>query len=88
MNTFEYGCFMRTTSVRLEDDTLARVDDLASALNRPRAWVIKEAVERYLDYEEWFVEQVQAAIKNAEAGNLASEDDVLARFRKWGVDAR
>lgn len=79
---------MRATSVRLNEDLLGRVDHLANAMNRSRAWVIKEAVERYVDYEEWFVSQVHSARENVDAGNLASEEEVIARFKKWGVDAR
>jgi len=79
---------MRATSVRLNEDLLGRVDHLANAMNRSRAWVVKEAVERYLDYEEWFVSQVQSALENTDIGNLASEEEVIARFKTWGVDAR
>jgi predicted transcriptional regulator len=79
---------MRATSVRLNEDLLGRVDHLANAMNRSRAWVIKAAVERYLDYEEWFVSQVESALENADAGNLTSEEEVNARFKKLGVDAR
>lgn len=78
---------MKVTTVRLDEDALSRVDDLAKAIKRPRNWVIQQAVERYLDYEQWFVEEVQAGLREVEAGKLATDEKVAARFRKWSIDA-
>jgi predicted transcriptional regulator len=78
---------MKATTVRLTDETLDRVDQLADAINRSRTWVIKEAVDRYLDHEEWFVQQVTAAIEAVDAGQVATADEVAERFKRWGVDA-
>lgn len=79
---------MKATTVRIDDDTLGRVDQLASELSRSRSWVINQAIERFLSYEEWFVQEVKDGLKEAERGEIATDDDVAARFRKWGVDAR
>ncbi len=78
---------MKVTTVRLDDDALSRVDDLAKAMNRPRNWVFQQAVERYLDYEQWFVEEIQAGRREVEDGKVATDAEVTERFKKWGVDA-
>ena len=78
---------MKATTVRLADETLDRVDQLADAIHRSRTWVIKEAVDRYLDHEEWFVQQVTSAIAAVDAGHIATADEVAERFKRWGVDA-
>lgn len=70
----------KTTTVRLDSRTLKRVDGLARASNRSRTWVISQAVERYLDYEEWFVRAVQEGLKEARAGDLIDHETVV---RKW-----
>ncbi len=44
----------RTASIRLDREKLERLDRLAAALSRSRAWVINQSIDRYLDYEEWF----------------------------------
>lgn len=81
----------KTTTIRMDARTLKRVDGIARAMSRTRAWVIKQAVERYLDYEEWFVAAVKHGLEEAEAGELV-EHEVLVR--KWEtrraakVDAR
>ena len=79
--------FVKVTTVRLEDDVLKRLDGLAAAMNRPRNWVIQQAVDQYLDYEAWFVEQVKAGLREGEEGKVASHGKVVARIKRWGVDA-
>jgi len=45
---------MKMTTVRMDDHLLDRVDGIAKSLSRPRSWVITQALERFVDYEEWF----------------------------------
>jgi predicted transcriptional regulator len=81
----------KTTTIRMEGRTLKRVDGLANAISRSRAWVINQAVERYLDYEEWFVSEVKQALKEAERGRLLDHETVAKRWerkRAAKVDAR
>ncbi len=78
---------MKATTVRIDDDMLGRIDCLANMLSRSRSWVINQAIERFLDYEEWFVQEVKDGLKEIERGEIATDDEVAARFRKWGVDA-
>ena len=79
---------MKATTVRLDEGMIGRVDHLASELSRSRSWVIKQAIERFLEYEEWFVYEVKDGLKEVERGEIATDDEVANRFQKWGVDAR
>jgi predicted transcriptional regulator len=72
----------KTTTVRMERRTLRRVDGLANAMSRSRAWVINQAVERYLDYEEWFVGGVKHALEQAEAGEVLEHGEVVKRLER------
>ena len=76
---------MRTTSIRLEDDVLERLDRLAGSLSRPRSWMISQAIQRYLDYEEWFAESVQEGIQAADEGRTAEHTDVRRWVESWGT---
>ena len=78
---------MKATTVRIDDNTLNRVDDLAHALSRSRSWVINQAIGRFLEYEEWFVKEVENGLKEVEQGDIATHEEVVAKFRKWGADA-
>jgi predicted transcriptional regulator len=78
---------MKATTIRMDDDMLSRVDGLANTLNRTRSWVINQAIAQFLDYEEWFVQEVKDGLAEIERGDIATDDEVSAGFRKWGVDA-
>ncbi|MBW2010508.1 MAG: CopG family ribbon-helix-helix protein [Deltaproteobacteria bacterium] len=78
---------MKTTTVRIDDDVLGRVDGLAKTLSRSRSWVIKQAIDRFLEYEEWLVKEVKDGLSEVERGEIATHEEVVAMFRKWGADA-
>ncbi len=78
---------MKATTVRINDEMLGRVDFLAKTLSRSRSWIINQAIERFIGYEEWFVQEVKDGLKEIEQGEIATDDEVTAIFSKWGVDA-
>ena len=77
---------MRATTIRMEDATLARLDGMAETTGRSRSFLIKEAVDRFLDYEEWFAEQVRQGLDDVAHGRIASPEAVRATFAEFGVD--
>lgn len=72
----------------IEDDMLERIDSLAQTMSRPRSWVIKEAISRFVEYEEWFVKEVKDGLKEVEQGDITTTEELVDAFGKWGVDAR
>ncbi len=78
---------MKTETVRVNEDVLCRVDGLAKVLTRSRSWVINQAIDRYLEYEEWFIKEVKDGLAEVERGEIATDEEVAACFRKWGADA-
>ncbi len=73
------------TTIRLDEETLDQLDDLASALGRPRSWVIKDAVKRYLEYEVWFRQEVQVGLDAVAKGETVSHEEVKKGLRDMGV---
>jgi len=78
---------MKATTIRIEDEKLARIDSMAKSLSRSRTWVINQAIERFLNYEEWFVREVESGLEEARNGDFATQEEVAAGFAKWGVNA-
>lgn len=72
----------RNISLRMDEDSIDRVDRLASAMGRSRAWVLNQATKRYLEYEEWFVQQVEVGIDDIKCGNTVSNEQILAEIHK------
>ena len=78
---------MQTTiSTRFDSDTLARLDEVAAAMDRSRSALIKEAVARHLDYLAWYGGEVQKGIDDIAAGRVKSHAAVKARVRGSGFD--
>ena len=73
---------MKATTIRMDDSVLERVDSPAKNVQRSRTWVINQAVERFLNYEEWYIREVETGIKEAEVGDLTSNEDVAKRFAR------
>lgn len=78
---------MKATTVRMDDNLLQRVDGIAKSLSRPRSWIIKQALERFVEYEEWYKLEVEEGLAEVDRGAVASNDEVKTAFNKWGVDA-
>jgi predicted transcriptional regulator len=64
----------KATTVRLDHRTLKRLDGIARAMSRSRSSVINEAVERYLEYEDWFVGAVKQGLKQVENGSRGTRN--------------
>jgi predicted transcriptional regulator len=54
----------KTVSVRLTPETLTKLYTLAEARQRPCAWLIAHAIERYVDTDAWQVAAIQQAGRN------------------------
>jgi RHH-type rel operon transcriptional repressor/antitoxin RelB len=73
----------KTINVRLEDDLTKRLDRLAKVMDRPRSWVVTRAIEEFVAGQDWQIEDIQAAIGEADTGDFASPSEVKAVFNKW-----
>jgi predicted transcriptional regulator len=78
----------KTVSVRLTPEILAKLDTMAEAMQRPRAWLMAHAIERYVDTEAWQVTAIQHAADELEQGqaDLMSHDEVKQWLASWGTD--
>ena len=76
-----------TMTIRLEPELKRRLDKLASVTHRSKSFLASEAVREFIELNEWQIEEIQAAIKEADAGDFASDQDVEAVFSKWAGNA-
>lgn len=73
----------QTVSFRLDTEKVEALDDLAKALDRDRTYLLNEAVEAYLDVQQWQLEHIRAAIREADAGKLIDHAQVKKLAGKW-----
>ena len=75
-----------TTTIRLDPEIREQLDKMAEQMDRPRAWIIKEAVAQYLERETWYRAEVQKGIDDAEAGRVISHEEMGVRLKAKGFN--
>lgn len=63
-----------TLSARVPEDFRDQVDILAKALNRDRAWIVEQAVRRYVSEEAQFIAAVTRGREDIQAGRFVSHE--------------
>lgn len=59
---------LKATSVRLDEETLKRVGQMA------------EAIKQYVAREDWFIREVEKGIESADKGKLIDHSDIKAKW--------
>jgi predicted transcriptional regulator len=76
-----------TITIRLDSELKDRLESLAVATQRSKSFLASEAIRDFVELNEWQVSEIQAAIKEADDGDFASESEVNSTFSKWMPDA-
>lgn len=66
--------------IELSPELQAKLDRIASQQGRDTKSLVKEAVERLVGYDEWFLRQVEIGLAQADRGELLEDNEVAARI--------
>ena len=66
----------RVVTAHLPKDLAEKLDDLAETLDRPRGWLVKEAVEAYVGLAEERRRETVAALAEVDAGQVVEHEEV------------
>ncbi len=69
-------------TLRLTKEMKSRLDQLAQITRRSKSFLAAEAIERYLDTEAWQILEIEQALRDADAGDFASEEEVRRVLKK------
>ncbi|MEM1052777.1 MAG: hypothetical protein AAGI28_11850 [Pseudomonadota bacterium] len=72
--------------IEFKASTLNRLAELANTVERNDAELANEALEQYLDYQEWAIAEIKAGCADAEAGRTVSHDAVKAWVASLGTE--
>ena len=78
---------MSVMSVRLPDEVEQQLGQLAQSTGRTKSWLANQAIKDYLAREAWQITEVEAALREADAGDFVSEKEMMAKFNRWGIYA-
>jgi predicted transcriptional regulator len=65
--------------VRLTETQQSKLNELAAKTGRAPDELIREAVDRLVDYDRWFADQVQVGLDQIGRGEFIEEDEMDAR---------
>jgi len=75
-----------TMTIRLEPELKSRLDKLSAVTRRSKSFLAAEAVREFIELNEWQIEEIKDAVKEADADDFASDLEVQAVFNKWDVN--
>lgn len=75
-----------TMTIRLEPELKSRLDKISAVTRRSKSFLAAEAVREFIELNEWQIEEIKAATREADTGDFASDQEVRAVFNKWGVN--
>jgi predicted transcriptional regulator len=73
-----------TMTIRLEESVKDKLEQLADATHRSRSFLAAEAIRAYVEVNEWQIQEIHAALTEADAGDFATEEELAAVRAKWG----
>lgn len=68
--------------IHLTPEKEALLRQVAARTGQDTAQVIQEAVDRLLDHDKWFVQEVEKGQAQAAEGDLIEHDEVVTRIEK------
>ncbi len=76
-----------TMTLRLDAETLARLDELAHATERSKAWLAAQAVKTYVALNQWQTRAIRDAVSRANRhdARFVSDEEVDAWLASWGT---
>ena len=75
----------RTINVRLPEALYKQIEELAKATARTKSFLAIDALTQYVQSEAWQIRDIHEGIKEADAGEFATDQLVKAVFAKYGA---
>jgi predicted transcriptional regulator len=75
---------MTTTGVRMPTRLRSRLQKLAAATDRSRNYLIVEAIENFLEVNEWQIKAIKESLDDD--SEMVDGKDVEAWLSTWGAD--
>lgn len=70
-------------AVRLTEEVETQLGQLAKMTGRSKSFYAREAISEYVEREAWQITETLEAIKEANAGDFATDEEMAALRKKW-----
>jgi RHH-type rel operon transcriptional repressor/antitoxin RelB len=75
-----------TMTMRLPRGMKDELDALARATGRNRNALVQEALRRFIDVQRWQIAEIEAGIREADAGIFVGDDEMDALWAEFGLE--
>jgi len=75
-----------TMTIRLEPELKSQLDKLSEITQRSKSFLAAEAIRDFIAHNEWQIQEIKDALKEADEGDFASGNAVKKSLKKWGAD--
>ncbi|MGC2323424.1 MAG: ribbon-helix-helix protein, CopG family [Terriglobales bacterium] len=72
----------KTISFRADADKIDALDSLASAQDRPRSYLINEAISNYLELHAYQDALVRTGLDDMRKGRVVSHEEIVKRLKR------
>ncbi|MCB1849260.1 MAG: ribbon-helix-helix protein, CopG family [Gammaproteobacteria bacterium] len=73
-------------TIRLELELKSRLDKLSATTRRSKSFLAAEAVREFVEINEWQIQEIENAVKEANAGDFSTDQELQSVLNKWGVN--
>jgi predicted transcriptional regulator len=70
-------------SIRLQPELNDQLTAIAMSFDRPKSWVIEQAIRDYLAAQAWQLAAIEEGIAAADAGRVVAHEKVAAWVASW-----
>ena len=74
----------KTISFRADAEKIDQLDSLAAAQDRPRSYLINEAINNYIELHAYQDALVRKGLEELKKGHVVSHDEVMERIKRTG----
>ncbi|GAB2894446.1 ribbon-helix-helix protein, CopG family [Uliginosibacterium flavum] len=78
---------MGMMSMRLPDELSEQLSALADATGRSKSFLAGQAIRDFIERESWQISEITQAVREADAGDFASDAEVSEISAKWQTHA-
>lgn len=78
----------KTISFRADAEKINALDSLAAAQDRPRSYLINEAITNYIELHAYQDKLVRYGLQQMQEGRFTSHEEVVRRVKKTGRASR
>jgi predicted transcriptional regulator len=77
-----------TLTIRIDDITKNRLENLAKSTSRSRSYLAGKAIEEYLEANEWQVEEIRGTLERADnpKAHFVDHEQVSGWLESWGTE--